>query len=146
MSYSAERLLRIIGIGVAIWLVELLLELALFPLENLSKLWYDSVLWLVFLMLTMIAVTTYFPGVIGDRRKEGWIVGIVWLIIALGCDIGFHLAIAYRQFEIMLYLSTQGWIYLQLPIVAVAAGYLSQAIEESHKQVNFRAKIFVGRR
>ena len=146
MSYPTERWVRIIGIGLAIWVVSVLFELALFPLENLSSLWYDSVLWLLFLLTAMTAATAYFPAVIGNRRTEGWIVGAVWLVIALGCDMGFHFAVDYKEFDILLYLSLQGWLYLQLPIVAVMSGILSQSIEDSHKYVPLNTQIFTGRR
>ena len=125
-----ERWWKILGLGLLVWLVPVIARLALFWLETLSREAYFTLVLLIEFLVVLGALALYLPGVQGNKRGEGLLLGVTWLGMALVLDVTF-LALTEPGFDIPLYLANQAWVFLYIPASAVVCGHLAQVVDQA---------------
>jgi len=127
---NSERWWKILGLGLLVWLVPLVARLALYWLDVLSRDAYFALVLLIEFVVVLCALALYLPGVQGNKRGEGLLLGVTWLGMALMLDVTF-LALTEPGFDILDYVANQAWVFLYIPASAVACGHLAQMIDQA---------------
>jgi hypothetical protein len=129
MSESTERWLKILGLGLLVWLTPFLLENSLYYLQMYNEQVYNPLFILIGITTVLIAIALYLPGVHSRLKAEGWVIGAVWYCMCIGFDAAFHLFTTTAKFDFVTYILTNGWMHLYIPIAAVVCGYMAHAVE-----------------
>lgn len=129
MSDSAERWIKVLGLGLVVWLLPLLAENAIFYLQMYSEHVYNSIMILFGVGVTLVALVVYLPGVRTKLIQEGWLLGIVWLVLCWAGDCGFFYFTQRGQFDLVDYVIQDGWLHSYIVICAAACGYLAHAVD-----------------
>ena len=125
-----ERWWKILGLGLLVWLIPLVARLALVWLEILSRDAYIQLVLLVGVAVVLWALALYLPGVQGNKRGEGLLIGVTWLGMAVVLDVAF-LALTEPGFDILYYLANHAWVFLYIPASAVVCGHLAQVVDQA---------------
>jgi hypothetical protein len=129
MSESTERWLKILGLGLLVWLAPFLIENCLYYLQMYSEQVFNPLLIIIGTSTVLIAAASYLPGVRTSLIAEGWVIGIVWYGMCLSFDSAFYLTTTASKFNFAIYFLSNGWMHLYIPIAAIACGYLAHAID-----------------
>jgi len=125
-----ERWWKILGLGLLVWLIPLVARLALVWLEILSREAFITLILLIEFVVVLWALALYLPGVQGNKRGEGLLLGVTWLGMVLVLDVAFR-ALTEPAFDILRYLANQAWVFFYIPASAVICGHLAQVIDQA---------------
>ncbi|MCB1219737.1 MAG: hypothetical protein H7A35_11785 [Planctomycetales bacterium] len=132
------RWLEIFGYGFMIWIVEILARVGLYGVQGYSDRAVVVIL-LIGLAVACLSTILYLPKCSGNRRLEGVVMGVSWVVICIGLDMlvfssGMGRIFGYENFTPERYMARDGWIYLFLLIVGVAGGFLSHASDSVQRR------------
>jgi hypothetical protein len=120
---------RIFGVGLIVWAVPLIARHALYFLQLYSEQAFLPAVMLAGLAATAAGLVFYLPHARGILASEGWVVGACWLPLCIGLDCAYYFALQGREFDAVAYFTNEAWLYLYIPITAIAAGYLGHVID-----------------
>jgi hypothetical protein len=129
MSVSTERWLKILGLGLIVWLVPLLVQNGLFFIQLYNERIFYALIELIGLSVALACLAVYLPGVRSQIIAEGWILGWTWMLMCLGLNVAFFVLTGIGNTTWSAYLLNEGWLYLYIPVCAIACGYLSNAVD-----------------
>jgi hypothetical protein len=129
MSDTAERWIKILGLGLIVWVIPLLAENAFFYLQMYNTYIFNPLIMLIGICVTTVVLALYLPGVRSNLIAEGWLLGGIWLALCWGSDALFYLITQHGQFNLVAYLLLEGWLHAYILICAVGSGYLANAID-----------------
>ncbi|MGB9979076.1 hypothetical protein [Methanobacterium sp.] len=122
---------KIINYGLLVWLIPSLITvtLASFVAVNIFE-----VISGVAIALTVIVFSyLYFGGITENFIKEGFLIGIIWLIISIILDI-ILIMLGISQLSLTGYLMYVAPLYIIIPAITIGLGlYLNQRMNDSIK-------------
>lgn len=142
MNGSTERWLKILGLGLLVWLVPFLAKNSLYYVQLYHEPVYYPLLNLIGTAVALIALAIYLPGVSSALHAEGWVIGIVWYCMCVGLDSAFYYYTMPSGFDFISYILSNGWMHLYIPIAAILCGYLANAIEARSSVVTSGPTLF----
>jgi uncharacterized membrane protein YpjA len=120
-----KKLIKLFGFGFLTWLIPFIATFFMYtpggqPLFDLHFIKTLLVLIGVFTAILLLAV--YFSGITNHFLREGFIVGIVWLIIYWVLD--YFILVPMANISVPTYFTEIGLRALITPMISIALGYL----------------------
>ena len=109
--------------GVLIWFVAFLAAMVIFPLREASRPLFESIMPVVLAAATVLFAHRYFRRVHGGFRREGLLLGLVWLATNVAIDLPLMLMPSPMQMTLGEYLGDIGLTYLMFPIITTGIGF-----------------------
>lgn len=129
MSAKTERWLKLLGLGLIVWLIPLLVQNGLFFIQLYDKQAFYAAVVLVGLAVTLICLAVYLPTVRAHVISEGWMLAVIWLVMSLGLNLAFSMLTGTEGLDWLAYLASYGWLHLYIPVSTVSCAYLAHAVD-----------------
>jgi len=108
--------------GLSIWVTGFIVAFALFPIRESSRPLFESIMPVVLAVVTVCFAYQYFKHVRGGFRREGILLGLVWLATNVAIDLPLMLAPSPMQMTLLEYIGDIGLTYLLIPVITVGLG------------------------
>lgn len=123
-----KNIVKIVWMGVVIWLVPFVIAFGFYDRSGqltIDQDLFKSLMIVISSVVGCFAIIRYFKDVGKDFVKEGWIVGVAWLLINWLLDVVILVPMA--KMAMKDYVMAIGIRYLQIPVICAAAGILLHA-------------------
>ena len=120
-----NKLTHIILLGILIWLVPFISAFGFYDRSGNLNIDYDlfkSIMIVISAIVSSYAILRYYRFVQVNFIREGYIIGVSWLVINLLLDLIILVPMAKMQFRD--YVMAIGIRYLQIPIICITIGML----------------------
>ena len=114
--------------GLVIWLIPFVIAFGFYDRSGQLTISYDlfkSLMIVISSIAGCFMIVRYFRNIQKDFVREGWIVGIAWLLINWLLDASILIPMA--KMPVKEYVTTIGIRYLQIPVICAAVGILLQS-------------------
>ncbi len=111
--------------GFLLWIVPFGVGMALFQVRSSDRAFFETIMPVTITLLVVVLAYFYFTSRTGDYRKEGLIIGILWLAISIVLDL-LMFTWGPMAMTFVDYMKDIGLTYLIYPIVTAGIGYLLQ--------------------
>lgn len=119
MNKTSMKLLKLIGFGLIVWLIPTLITLLVSYLKIIN---YFDVISAVAIAVTVIVFSyLYFKNIEANLVKEGFILGIVWLLLSIILDIVL-IFLGINQLSLMEYAYYVVPLYIIIPAITIGFG------------------------
>ena len=108
--------------GLLIWLTAFIVAFALFPVRESSRPLFESIMPVVLAVVTVLFAHRYFKQVHGEFRREGILLGLVWLVTNVAIDLPLMLSPSPMQMTLLEYIGDIGLTYLLIPVITAGMG------------------------
>ncbi len=108
--------------GLFIWVAAFAAASALFPVRESSRPLFESIMPIVLAGATVFLAHRYFKHVHRNFRREGILLGAVWLATNIAIDLPLMLTPSPMQMTLLEYVNDIGVTYLLLPIITTGMG------------------------
>ena len=113
---------KVLSYGFLIWVIAFVVAFFLYPVRESNRPLFESIMPVVLALSTAVLGVRYFRGVTAGHRREGLVLGSVWLLINVGVDLPLMLTPSPMQMGLDEYLGDIGLTYLVIPTITVAIG------------------------
>ncbi len=121
---------RALALAVLVWIVPFLIGLISYPVRELWRALYESIMALSLTAIVVVCSSIYFMRIEENHLREGFGIGLLWLATNLLLDTPFFLL---SQWPIPMglrdYLADIGLTYVMIPTITVGFG---AALEHFH--------------
>ncbi len=121
---------RLLGYGLATWIVALAISMLMFPLKRAGDPLFETVMTLVLAALAVVATGLHFRRLDAGFVREGVLLGCALLLVNVVLDLPLFLAGPMAR-PLMSYLEDIGFTYLLYPIVTVGTGMLAAHVRQA---------------
>jgi hypothetical protein len=124
---NSKKIFRIVWMGLVIWLIPFVMAFGFYDRSGQLTVSYDlfkSLMIVISSIVGCFAIVRYFKDIQKDFMKEGWIIGVAWLLINWLLDVCILVPMAKMSLEE--YVTAIGTRYLQIPVICAAVGMLLQ--------------------
>ncbi|MCD4740074.1 hypothetical protein K8R43_02665 [archaeon] len=122
-----NKIVKIVGLGILLWLIPFLASFPLFdPVTNqtvIPETFFKTIMIVIGALVGVAFAVYYFKGIKKDYLKEGAVIGIAWLVINWMLDLAMVSA-GFFSMSVETYFTDIGLRYLSILIFAVGMGYL----------------------
>jgi len=118
-----NKYLRIIFFGFLIWLIVFIVSVAIYPIHESNRPFFESIMPVVITLGTIIFSILYFRDIKEDLIKEGIIVGILWLLVNIIIDLFFFMEGPMKMSPAD-YMMDIGFTYLIIPIITIGITFI----------------------
>lgn len=118
--------------GVLIWLTAFALAFAIFPIRESSRPLFESIMPVVLAAATVFFGVRYFRNVRTRFKREGILLGLMWMGINVAIDVPLMLSPSPMQMTLAEYISDIGLTYLLIPIITTGIGLATAEAAQSH--------------
>ncbi len=119
LNKTSMKLLKLIGFGLIVWLIPTLITLLVSYLKIIN---YFDVISAVAIAVTVIVFSyLYFKNIEANLVKEGFILGIVWLLLSIILDIVL-IFLGINQLSLMEYAYYVVPLYIIIPAITIGFG------------------------
>jgi hypothetical protein len=108
--------------GVYIWVTAFAVAFAIFPLRESSRPLFESIMPVVLASATVVFAHRYFKHVRDGFRREGVLLGLVWLATNVLIDLPVMLSPSPMQMTVGQYIRDIGLTYVMIPIITAGMG------------------------
>jgi hypothetical protein len=108
--------------GFLIWLIAFAAAFILFPIRATARPLFESIMPVVLAVATVFFSEQYFRNVRGRFTREGFFLGIVWLVVNVLIDLPLMLSPSPMQMKPTEYVGDIGLTYLLIPVVTTGIG------------------------
>ncbi len=108
--------------GFLIWLIAFLVAFAIFQIRESSRPLFESIMPVVLAVATVFFARLYFSHVGARFRREGVLLGLVWMGVNVAIDIPLMLAPSPMQMTLGEYLADIGLTYVMIPVITAGMG------------------------
>ncbi|NLV26108.1 MAG: hypothetical protein GXY48_02915 [Methanomicrobiales archaeon] len=130
MKFTGKTILS----GILIWLVPFLVAIPFYSPEGALQVdvhFFKTVMIITGGLIGALFLILLFKEIPRDYKRNGWIIGITWLIINWILDAGILLPL--NGMDILTYFGQIGLRYLMILIMSILAGYIAEnASHNSH--------------
>jgi hypothetical protein len=117
-----ESLRRALLSGLLVWLVPFVVAVLVFPIRESNRPLFESIMPVTVALVVSLFGLAYFVQVRGAGRREGLLLGILWMVISLLIDAPLMLFGGPMKMPPAGYAADIGLTYLIIPIVPTALG------------------------
>lgn len=124
---NSKKIFKIVWMGVVIWLVPFVMAFGFYDRSGQLTISHDlfkSLMIVISSIVGCFAIVRYFKGIQKDFAREGWIIGVAWLLINWLLDVCILVPMA--KMPLADYVTAIGMRYLQIPVICAAVGMLLQ--------------------
>jgi hypothetical protein len=117
-----------IGLGLLVWLLPFAVAFCVFPIKESWRSLFESIM-AVTLSATVVGATWLYFRKRKTSRREGLLLGVLWLVISMAIDLPLMLSppINYSLSE---YLADIGLTYAMIPIITTGMALTRSASED----------------
>jgi hypothetical protein len=117
MTYWRRALL----LGLLVWFVPFIVGLISFPVRELWRALFESIMALALSVIIVVCSTIYFNNVKDKYLKEGICIGLLWFAMCILIDLPIYL---YGQMKMSLndYAADIGLTYVMIPTITTGFG------------------------
>jgi hypothetical protein len=108
---------KAIGLGVLMWLLSFVIAVFVFPLRQLSRPLFESIMAVAVTGGAVLLGLLYFRGVEDRRLQEGFLLGVLWFALSVLIDAPLMLLGGPMQMTFGAYMADIGVTYLCIPVV-----------------------------
>jgi hypothetical protein len=113
--------------GVCVWAVTFIAAMLIFPLRELERPLFESIMPVILSLFTVLFSFIYFKHVDIDFFKEGIYLGITWFLVNFIID-QFMFSWGPMQMSFSDYVKDIGVTYLLIPIITIGIGLAEESI------------------
>ena len=117
---------RALVYGFLVWLVPFVVAVSVFPIRSSSRALFESIMAVVVTLAVVVFAGLYFRRVEASYRKEGMLIGLLWLAMSIGIDLPLFSS-GPMKMPLSSYMADIGVTYLIIPIVTIGFGLVLQA-------------------
>lgn len=110
--------------GFLIWLIPFVVAFIIFPLHDSNRPLFESIMPVAIALSVVIFGKMYFKHVETDYKKEGLLLGLIWIIISLVIDLILFMPESPMHLSFLDYLMDIGITYLMIPVITIGFGCL----------------------
>ena len=121
-----NRILKIVGYGVLIWLIPFLVSVLIFPMKTYANPLFESIMPLVITITVIILGVAYFKRMSENFFKEGIIIGAAWFFLSIVIDLLLFMSPSPMQMGFVNYMMDIGITYFIIPVITIGIGYIIQ--------------------
>jgi hypothetical protein len=124
---NSKKIFKIVWMGLVIWLIPFVMAFGFYDRSGQLTVSYGlfkSLMIVIFSIVGCFAIVRYFKDIQKDFVKEGWIIGVAWLLINWLLDVCILVPMA--KMSLTEYGTAIGLGYLQIPVICAAVGMLLQ--------------------
>ena len=116
--------------GLAVWAIPFVVALAVFPLRESDRAFFESIMPVTVTFATMLFTVRYFRRIEKNFVKEGIRLGVIFLIVSVALDL-ILFSKGPMAMPFVAYAKDIGFTYLLETMITIGAGYL---LEKSSKR------------
>jgi hypothetical protein len=118
-----NKYLKIVGLGVLIWLIPFIVSFFIYPLKEEYNPLFESIMPIVISICVVVFAIIYYKKIDVNYIKEGALIGFIWLGISIIIDLIMFLPDSAMQMTFTDYLMDIGVTYLIIPVITIGLGY-----------------------
>ena len=119
-----NKYVKLVGFGFLIWLIPFMVSFVIFPLRNMNRPLFESVMPVVLVLTVMIVSVLYFKKIEKESLKEGLVAGVLWFVLSLVIDLMLFLPASPMQMSFSDYMIDIGLTYLIILMIPIGIGAL----------------------
>jgi len=109
--------------GFLVWVIPFVVAFLIFPLRNSDRPFFESIMPVAIVIVTVIFSVLYFKKVETNFLKEGIFLGIVFFAISIVIDL-LMFSKGPMAMSFINYVKDIGFTYLLIPAITIGMGYL----------------------
>lgn len=109
--------------GFLIWVIPFVVAILIFPLREVERPLFESIMPVVVTLSTVLFSVLYFNKVEANFIKEGVLIGVLWFAVSIVIDLLMFMQ-GPMKMAFIDYIKDIGLTYLIIPIVTIGSGYL----------------------
>ena len=121
-----NKYLKIILLGVLVWLVPFVVSIFIYPLKTAGNPLFESIMPLIITIMAISLSYIYLKNIKTFFIREGIIIGVIWLIINIIIDLALFLPTSPMQMSLTGYIEDIGITYLIIPTITIGMGYMAE--------------------
>jgi hypothetical protein len=121
-----KKYLKIGLYGFLIWLIPFFISFIIFPLRDLNRPLFESIMPVILTLIVFIFSILYFKNVDKTSLREGLIIGLIWFFISIIIDLILFMPSSPMQMTFMDYMMDIGFTYLIIFILPIGVSFLKQ--------------------
>jgi hypothetical protein len=121
-----NRIMKIVGYGVLIWLIPFLVSVLIFPIKTYANPLFESIMPLVITITVIMFGVAYFKGISENFFKEGIFIGAAWFFLSIVIDLLLFMPPSPMQMGFVNYMMDIGITYFIIPAITIGIGYIIQ--------------------
>ncbi|MDI6644944.1 MAG: hypothetical protein QME14_07785 [Methanobacteriaceae archaeon] len=110
--------------GFLIWLIPFLVSFFIYPLKDLMRPLFESIMPLVLTIVVVIFAYKFMKNLNSNFLYEGIKIGLAWFIINIVIDLFMFIPPSHMQMGFADYIADIGITYLIIPTITIGFGYL----------------------
>jgi len=118
-----NKYLKIVGLGVLIWLIPFVVSFIIYPLRDDYRPLFESIMPVAIAIIVVIFSIIYFKKIDANFVKEGALIGLIWFVISIIIDLIMFLPESSMQMTFDNYMMDIGVTYLIIPVITIGLGY-----------------------
>jgi len=122
---NVKRYPRIVLLGFLVWLIPFVVAIAIFPLRESSRALFESIMPVVVALCVVLLCIPHFKRVDTGLLKEGFLLGVIWLLICLVLDLLMFMQ-GPMKMTLADYMMDIGLTYLIIPTITIGVGYIAE--------------------
>src|SRR4030042_4587021 len=112
--------------GFLVWVIPFIVAILIFPIRNLDRPLFESIMPVVVTLCVVIFASLYFKNLLRRQLREGILLGVIWLVISLALDLVMFMPETPMHMSIIDYGKDIGLTYLLIPAITIGFGYQLQ--------------------